>query len=87
MAEICPIITASLIGVYKREVFSVLRNFGAIILSFIILTSITFFFKEYAYSRAVVVLSYFLLFIILTMGRVGLKLFFITQHYLIKPHW
>ncbi len=70
------IITASLIGVYKREVFSVLRNFGAIILSFIILTSITFFFKEYAYSRAVVVLSYFLLFIILTMWRVVLKLFF-----------
>ena len=70
------IITASLIGVYKREVFSVLRNFGAIILSFIILTSITFFFKVYAYSRAVVVLSYFLLLIILTMWRVVLKLFF-----------
>jgi len=70
------IITASLIGVYKREVFSVLRNFGAIILSFIILTSITFFFKEYAYSRVVVVLFYFLLFIILTMWRVVLKLFF-----------
>jgi hypothetical protein len=70
------IITASLIGVYKREVFSVLRNFGAIILSFIILTSITFFFKEYAYSRVVVVLFYFLLVIILTMWRVVLKLFF-----------
>jgi GT2 family glycosyltransferase len=70
------IIVASLIGVYKREMFSVLRNFGAIILSFIILTSITFFFKEYAYSRAVVVLSYFLLLIILTMWRVVLKLFF-----------
>ncbi|MBT8387867.1 MAG: glycosyltransferase [Ignavibacteria bacterium] len=70
------IITASLMGVYKREVFSVLRNFGAVILSFIILTSITFFFKEYAYSRAVVVLSYFLLFFILTTWRVVLKLFF-----------
>jgi len=70
------IIAASLIGVYKKEVLSVLRNFGAIILSFIILTSITFFFKEYAYSRAVVVLSYFLLLIILATWRVVLKLFF-----------
>ena len=70
------ITVASLLGVYKKEVVSVLRNFGAIILSFIILTSITFFFKEYAYSRAVVVLSYFLLFIILAAWRVVLKLFF-----------
>lgn len=70
------IIAASLIGVYKKDVLSVLRNFGSIILSFIILTSITFFFKEYAYSRAVVVLSYLLLLIILTAWRVVLKLFF-----------
>lgn len=70
------LITASLIGIYKREAFSVLRNFGAIILSFIILTSITFFFKEYAYSRAVVVISYILIIIVLTFWRVILKLFF-----------
>ncbi len=70
------IITANLISVYKRELLSVLRSIGAIILSFVILTSITFFFKEYAYSRAVVVISYILIFIVLTLWRVVLKLYF-----------
>ncbi|MDH3268309.1 MAG: glycosyltransferase family 2 protein, partial [Ignavibacteria bacterium] len=41
-------IVAILTGVYRKDEVSVLRNFGAIIISFLIVTSATFFFKQYA---------------------------------------
>ena len=63
-------------GIYKKDVVSVLRNFGAIIISFLILTSATFFFKQYAFSRAVVLIAFILFLIIATLYRVTLKLFF-----------
>lgn len=63
-------------GVYKKDVVSVLRNFGAIIISFLILTSATFFFKQYAFSRAVVLIAFILFLNIATLYRVTLKLFF-----------
>jgi len=67
---------ASLAGVYKRDSLSVLRNFIAVFVSFIFLTSITFFFKQFAYSRAVVLIAYLLLSISTTTWRIVLKLFF-----------
>lgn len=63
-------------GVYKKDVVSVLRNIGAMFISFLILTSATFFFKQYAFSRAVVLITYVLFFIITTLYRVALKLFY-----------
>ena len=63
-------------GVYKKDVVSVLRNIGAMLISFLILTSATFFFKQYAFSRAVVLITFVLFFIITTLYRVALKLFF-----------
>lgn len=70
------IFIAILIGVYKKNEVSVLRNFGAISISFLIITSATFFFKQYAFSRAVVLISYILFTIITTLYRISLKLFF-----------
>ncbi len=70
------VIIASLSGVYRRDSLSVLRNFIAVIASFIILTSITFFFKQFAYSRAVVLIAYLLLMILTSFWRIVLKLFF-----------
>jgi GT2 family glycosyltransferase len=67
---------AALAGVYRRDALSVLRNFLAVIISLIILTSITFFFKQFAYSRAVVLLAYLLLIISTSFWRIVLKLFF-----------
>ncbi len=63
-------------GVYKKDVVAVLRNFGSIIISFLILTSATFFFKQYAFSRAVVLIAFIVFFVITTLYRVALKLFF-----------
>ncbi len=69
-------VTASLSGVYRKDSLSVLRNFLAVAISFVILTSITFFFKQFAYSRAVVIISYSLLITLTTFWRFVVKLFF-----------
>ncbi|MCU0415196.1 MAG: glycosyltransferase, partial [Ignavibacteriaceae bacterium] len=67
---------AVLAGVYRKDEVSVLRNFGAIIISFVIVTSATFFFKQYAFSRAVVLIAFILFLILTTLYRIFLKLFF-----------
>jgi len=67
---------AVLSGVYKKDEVSVLRNFGATIISFLIITSATFFFKQYAFSRAVVLIVFILFFFSTTLYRILLKLFF-----------
>lgn len=70
------IIAAALIGVYRKNSFSVLRNTGAILISFFIISSLTFFFKQFAYSRAVFLITYIFLLTSLTLWRIILKLFF-----------
>ncbi len=70
------IIIGSLIGVYKKGSLSVLKNFSTIIVSFFILSAITYFFKNLAYSRAVVIFTYILLFLVLTFWRAIAKLVF-----------
>ncbi len=70
------ILAASIAGTYKKDSISVLRNFGAILAGFILLSSLTLFFKQYAYSRAVIIITYVLLFFALTSWRVFVKLFF-----------
>ena len=67
---------AALIGVYRKNSFSVLRNTGAILVSFFIISSLTFFFKQFAYSRAVFLITYVFLLTSLTLWRIILKLFF-----------
>ncbi len=70
------IFVSILAGVYKKDEVSVLRNFGAIIISFLLLTSATFFFKQYAFSRAVVLIAFILFLILTTLFRIFLKLIF-----------
>ncbi len=70
------IIVSSLMGVYKKNTISVLKNFSGIIVGFFILSSVTFFFKQYAYSRAVVIITYLILLFSLSFWRIFLKLFF-----------
>ncbi len=70
------IIVASLFDVYKRDSLSILKSLAAIFVSFFILSSLTFFFKDFAYSRAIVILTYLLLFILLVLWRIVFKLGF-----------
>ncbi len=70
------IVVASAYGVYKRDSLSVLKTLAAVFTSFFILSSLTFFFKDFAYSRAIVIITYLLLFILLPLWRIILKLGF-----------
>ena len=70
------IIITALTGNYKRNEFTILKNFGAIIVSFFFVASLSFFFKDFAYSRGVIVLTYFTLFFSLTFWRICIKLLF-----------
>jgi len=63
-------------GSYRKETLSVLKSMAAMLISFFIITSLTFFFKQYAYSRAVVLIAFLLFFISTTFFRIILKLIF-----------
>ena len=70
------IIVSALLGIYKKNKISVLRNFSAIAVGFFLLSSFTFFFRQYAYSRAIVIITYVILLFSLSLWRIILKLFF-----------
>jgi GT2 family glycosyltransferase len=70
------IIITGLTGNYRRNEFTILKNYGAIIISFFFVASLSFFFKDFAYSRGVIVLTYFSLFFTLTFWRISAKLLF-----------
>ncbi len=70
------LLVAGISGVYKRESLSVLRNFLAIFISFILISASTFFFKQYAYSRATVLITYSILLFTLSFWRIILKIVF-----------
>lgn len=70
------VLIALLSGDYKKDKLSVLKNLGVLAVSFILLTSLTFFFKQFAYSRAVVIILFIILFFTLSIWRIVAKLVF-----------
>jgi GT2 family glycosyltransferase len=75
---IIQILTSIAIGNYKKDKLSVSKTFIAIFISLPILTSLTFFFKNFAYSRAIVLITYTFLIIFLSLWRIFAKLIFKT---------
>lgn len=69
------VFTASIFGVYQKDKISVLKNFSAIIFGFVLLSTLTFFVKQYAYSRAVIIFTFLLLLFTSTLWRVIVKYF------------
>ena len=63
-------------GNYKKDKISVSKTWLSILISLPILTSLTFFFKDFAFSRAIVLITYFFLFIALSAWRVAYKMKF-----------
>lgn len=61
---------ASMVGCYTLHRFSSVRAAGAIIVTYTILSALTFFFKEYAFSRVIVLYSGMISFAIIPMWRV-----------------
>lgn len=70
------VIVSFVIGNYKKDRLSVSSTIIATLISLPILTSLTFFFKDFAFSRAIVLITYSFLFIVLSLWRIIFKLIF-----------
>lgn len=70
------IVIAFSLKIYKQHSLSLLKNFSAIIASFIFLSSLTYFFKDFAYSRGVLILAYIYIAFTLSLWRIFYKIFF-----------
>ncbi|AFN73539.1 glycosyl transferase family 2 [Melioribacter roseus P3M-2] len=60
-------------GAYKKNALSVLRSLIALVYGLIILSALTYFFKQFAFSRAVVLITYGFSFITFSLWRIILK--------------
>jgi len=63
-------------GAYKKNSISVLNMFVSLIYGFLFLSATTYFFKQFGFSRAVVLITYVSCFVIFLLWRVLLKVFF-----------
>lgn len=70
------VIIAFLFGSYQINNFPISRLYPSIIVSFLFTSSLTYFFKDYAFSRAIVLINYLLLIFILPLWRILIKLVF-----------
>ncbi len=70
------IIISSLYGVYRRDSLSISRTILSLFIGLVFISASTFFLKQYAFSRAVVLITYILVFLGFTSWRIILKLFF-----------
>jgi hypothetical protein len=70
------IFIASLTGVYQKNKLSILKVIISIAVSFPILTSLTFFFKQFAFSRAAILIAYILVLFAFVLWRIIFKQFF-----------
>lgn len=80
-------ILLSLLGLYtKRNFLSIKKTFNAVIVGFFVNSSITYFFKEYAFSRGVILSStvFALMFLILWRSVIRLYIFFVSKNILLK---
>ena len=64
------------IGNYKKDKISVSKTLLSILVSLPILTSLTFFFKDFAFSRAIVLITYSFLFLVFAIWRITFKIIF-----------
>lgn len=65
---------SSVSGVYQKDKLSIFRNIGSILAGFLILTSLTFFLKQFAYSRAVVLIAYSMFSVLIILWRLIFRL-------------
>lgn len=70
------IIVASFAGVYQKNKLSILKVIISVAISFPILTSLTFFFKQFAFSRAAILIAYILTLFAFVFWRIIFKQLF-----------
>ncbi|MEN8194237.1 MAG: glycosyl transferase, partial [Bacteroidota bacterium] len=69
-------IFTALIGGYKRPSISTLKVLASLLVGLVLSSSITFFFKQYAYSRAVLLITYSIAIAVFILWRFIVKIFF-----------
>ncbi len=70
------ILISFLSGAYNKNRFLILRSWLGLIVGLFVITSLTFFLKQYAFSRAVVLITFLLSIISFSLWRIILKVFF-----------
>ncbi|MBI9070455.1 MAG: glycosyltransferase [Melioribacteraceae bacterium] len=73
---IIQLVISALSGAYKKKTLSVLKIILSLFIGMIVLSASTFFLKQYAFSRVVVVITYAAVFMSFIFWRVFIKLFF-----------
>lgn len=63
-------------GTYQKNAISVLRSLISLFYGFIVLSALTYFLKQFAFSRAVVLITYILAVILFSMWRIFVKVVF-----------
>ena len=79
LPAIFQIIVSAIFGSYKRNTLSVLRSFLSLVVGLIFITSSTFFLKQYAFSRAVVLLTYGFSVLVFSIWRIIFKYTFLRS--------
>lgn len=67
---------SSFSGLYKKNTVSILRSLISLFFGFIFISSLTFFFKQFAFSRAVVLITYFVAAVFFVLWRLIFKILF-----------
>ncbi len=70
------IIIGGIFGAYKKNTLSILKSLVSLAVGFFLLSSITFFFKQFAYSRAIFLITYSIAIIVFPFWRIIFKIFF-----------
>ncbi len=70
------IFVGSLFGTYKKNTLSILKSLVGLSVGFILLSSITFFFKQFAFSRAIFLITYSIALFAFPLWRILFKIFF-----------
>ncbi len=74
--SVLQVLVSGMFGAYKKNAISVSRSLLSLLFGVIVISSLTFFFKQYGYSRAVVLITYSLAIISFSLWRIIAKLFF-----------
>ncbi len=77
--SIFQVLISAAFGAYKRNSLSVLRSLISLSIGLVIITSSTFFLKQYAFSRAVVLLTFSFAALVFLFWRVILKFTFLKS--------
>lgn len=73
---VAQILIGMMAGAYRKKTISNLRSALGLFYGMVFLSSLTYFFKQFAFSRAVVLISYALAFIAFSFWRIAIKIFF-----------